>query len=523
MMKKIFVNSLYLRIQSLIMVFFLAFLISCDWGSSSSGGGGDSNRITNPTDGVQNPPSVNFAPSASAKWTIMVYLDGDNDLEPFALLDFQEMKTGMAALGAEAGDPSQYINLIVMIDRIPGYSNAELEGENFTDTRYFKITKDGATRLDDGGTGDGHVANLGEKNMGDPATLTAFIDYCNTYHSADHYALILWNHGSGARSSNLDEPLAVKDTSFKKSLDKPMIIGSAQKGVKAICDDETDGDILYIDEVQQAIADSSITKLDIIGFDACLMGTIEVAYEFRDLADYMVGSMNLEWGNGWDYNRLFSGMTGNSSDAKELAKLMVKQYRDSTSTTSSETQSATDLSKIAALKTAVDAFAVKLAAENKKSRIETTRDLSYNFYTSDVDSINYPYYDLGDFAYQISTDTGYSEDLKNSAETVITKLSETVVSAYANTGFGNYYGTGAEVKRGLSIFFSRGNLTYWDDSHYAYQWWYTSRNIVFDYGTDFEYGRIDFCDFNDNGSVETWKELMEYYYNPGGTASADTF
>lgn len=509
MIKKILANNKTLKLPSIVIAFFLAILISCDGGSSSGEG----------SDGVMF--DGDYPVQNSKNWTVMIYLDGDNDLESAAVKDFNEMEYGLHLAKQLDANIEDKLNIVVLYDRHPDYSSSD---GNWADTRLYKVSPDSSMNYASVST---PIAKGVELNMGHPDTLEQFVTWSQEKFPADKYALILWNHGSGARSSSLDEPLVVKDRSLTKSLDKPLIIGSAQKGVKAICDDETDEDILYLDEVQQALIAAGISysnKIDIIGFDACLMGSVEVAYEFRDLAYYMVGSMNLEWGDGWDYTRLISEIPNNISSSEELAKLMVKQYRDSTLHVSSETQSAIDLSKITALKTAVDAFAVKLADENKKSEIETTRDSSCNFYTSDIDSISYPYYDLGDFACKISADTGYSADLRNSAEVVITKLSEAVVSAYANTGFGNYYGTGNDVKRGLSIFFSRGNLTYDGHSHYAYQWWYSSRNTVTSYGAAFEYGRIDFCNFNSNGIVETWKELLEYFYNnPSGTASADTF
>jgi len=91
-----------------------------------------------------------------------------------------------------------------------------------------------------------------------------------------------------------------------------------------------------------------------------------------------------------------------------------------------------------------------------------------------------------------------------------------VIAAYAGSKYGNYYGVGSDVKRGLSIFFSRGNLTYNNLSHYAYQWWYTSEDTnAWRPGEHCYYGYIDFANSDTDGIVETWRELMEAWYDPG--------
>lgn len=69
------------------------------------------------------------------------------------------------------------------------------------------------------------------------------------------------------------------------------------------------------------------------------------------------------------------------------------------------------------------------------------------------------------------------------------------------------------------------------ESHYAYNgWWYTSSDSNTNYDVDamtvdnYDYGFINFCEgFDNSGTVETWKELLEYYYDPSNTISKDTF
>ncbi len=447
----------------------------------------------NPYDNKIKELTESFAPGTS--WTFMIYLDADNNLESAAIDDFNEMITGLNGLG------NANINVIVLIDRIAGYDDSNFLGEtsNWVDARLFQINQTGSyTKLTAEWLPDGT-----ELNMGDPITLKNFINYCKTNFNSEHYALILWNHGGGARSKDF--------TTTSSSLIE-----------KDICADDTSRDILFLDEVQQAISAyfNSANKLDIIGFDACLMGTTEVAYEFRDYANVMVGSMASEWGDGWDYTALFQGMSpGSNDDPKELGKLVVKTFHDSTTSETTQTLAAIDLTKLEDLKTSIDNFAIAIYKEDKKTDIQKLRDNSYHFYENDYDSISFPYFDLNDLAIQISQNSSYfSSNLVNSANQVIEYLSAAIIASYAGNSYGNYYGLGSDVKRGLSIFFSRGDLTYNSYSHYAYQWWYTSLDTNTEYASGFYYGKIDFAnsdkDSEANHVVETWRELFEAWYDP---------
>ena len=84
---------------------------------------------------------------ANAKWTFMVYLDADNNLENDGIADFAEM----ASVGS-----SPDLNIVVQMDRIPGYTSAY---GDWTDTRRFLVLKNDTPSLTP-------VQNLGEQNMG---------------------------------------------------------------------------------------------------------------------------------------------------------------------------------------------------------------------------------------------------------------------------------------------------------------------------------------------------------------------
>lgn len=133
-------------------------------------------------------------------------------------------------------------------------------------------------------------------NMGEPSTLTNFLQTCYDNYKTDHYSLICWNHGCG--------PLG-------------------GYGV----DELYDGDRLTIDEIDEALAKSPFigdNKLDWVGFDACLMASIEIAGVISNYANYMVASQETEPGCGWDYS--FLSAYNKTSDSVEIAKSIIDKY-----------------------------------------------------------------------------------------------------------------------------------------------------------------------------------------------------
>ena len=94
------------------------------------------------------------------EWTFMVYLDGDNNLEGAAIEDFLEM----SSVGSSAG----HVNIVVQFDRIAGYDTSY---DNWETCKRFHVTYNMTP------TATNAVEDIGEVNMGDPATLTDFINW----------------------------------------------------------------------------------------------------------------------------------------------------------------------------------------------------------------------------------------------------------------------------------------------------------------------------------------------------------
>ncbi|MHC2998322.1 hypothetical protein OB08_03515 [Microbacterium sp. HJ5] len=219
---------------------------------------------------------------AEASWTFMVYMMGDTNLEPYALDDLAEM----ASVGS-----SDELNVVAMVDRSPDYSaDGVLNLDDWEDTKLLEVQEDELVE----------VADLGERNTGDPETLASFVETGLTAYPAEHYAVLLWDHGGGW-------------------------IGMGA--------DETDGeDGLALDEIstgiEQGMAAAGVDKLDLIGFDACLMATYEVVSTLAPYADYMVASEEVEPGHGWNYGELAVIEEDPETDAPALATAMLEGYTE---------------------------------------------------------------------------------------------------------------------------------------------------------------------------------------------------
>ena len=118
------------------------------------------------------------ADAAVAQWTVMVYMSGDNNLEDFIVKDL-EQELGVAGSNAN-------VQIVALADRGPGYDTSR---GDWRSTKLYHVTPG---MVADAGSA---VADWGERNMGNPQTLTDFVTWSKANYPANHYALYFWGHG----------------------------------------------------------------------------------------------------------------------------------------------------------------------------------------------------------------------------------------------------------------------------------------------------------------------------------------
>jgi clostripain len=360
-------------------------------------------------------------------WTIMYYVDGDNNLEQALLDDMEELSKGLAG--------TEMITVIALIDRIEGYSSdTTILGTDFTDTRLFRIGSDTFYSLSGEEFLPGIEQGTGEEyNMGDAQTLKKFIEYCKKYFPADNYGLIFSNHGSGVRSYS-----GTDTTDFTKG-GSGLSDGSLTLLDKSIAYDVTSlRDSIYTAELTDVLDDSH--SVDLLVYDACLMGLLEIAYQYRPgvagefSADYMVASAPNVWYYGFPYDRIFSRIfhftqdtgldstvTGTSQSMfryapadltpERLGRIFVEEQKLDTGGGNAQVLALYDLSKAEPVTIALNAVAADLGDivlnVDGESNLDSIRSniLSYISVT-DPDPIGAPHYDLYEFAQDTTGSVG---------------------------------------------------------------------------------------------------------------------
>lgn len=338
------------------------------------------------------------------KWTFLVYMAADNNLEPYALMDFNELER----VGSDAN-----VSLVVQIDRSPEYDTSD---GNWTTTRRYYITRD----PDRARINSPLLFDLGELDMASPKTLADFVRWGTTNYPADHYVLILWNHGRGWQTRTMAD---------------------FEPKVKAIHQDTTSGTEMSLNDLSQAL--SGMPKMDIVAFDACLMAMIEVAYVVRNAAAMMVASEENVPVEGQPYERVISLLkTYPGMPPRQVSERLVATYVEyyATSVANPVTYSAIDLTKLEALSHSVNQLAVSVLGNLPQVR-EAVQLAQRKAQWYDHDYKMYDYYkDLFDFA-QLLKEYTANQDVAESADNVMKSFRDVIIAeAHSGAEVANSHG-----------------------------------------------------------------------------------
>lgn len=260
-----------------------AMWTGCGEGGSGEGGAPDVAEAGQP-DATSDAPGV---AGDKGDWTVLIYMAADNDLEAFALRDLEEL----ARVGGGAG-----VRWLVQLDRAPDdpgdarYTDAALLGvAAWQGAKRLEITPGAAVELED----------LGEVDMGRPETLRDFLAWGVAEAPAARTAVILWNHGGAWPAFGWDQ---------------------------------TDGGVLSLADIKSGLADGAaaagLDHVDLLGFDACLMGSVEAMLELASIAEVYVASEETQPGHGWDYAATASALLAEPAmDARALGEAIAASYR----------------------------------------------------------------------------------------------------------------------------------------------------------------------------------------------------
>lgn len=247
-------------------------------------------------------------------WSIYWYLCG-SDLESngaFATIDLTEM--------LEVELPEN-VNVVIQTGGSAVWQNDLMDASK---TQRWLYSSDGLELIEE--------TDL--CNMGDAQTLYEFLDFANTNYPADKIGVIFWNHGGGSVSgASFDENFGL---------------------------DSLDLSEMYAAFNEVWPADTENPALELIGFDTCLMATIDVAAVYQNFAKYLVASEEVEPANGWNYSGWLGALAENPSmDGEDLGVVMCNTYYEgceAVGTQDQATLSLTDLTKLTPLLETYEAF-----------------------------------------------------------------------------------------------------------------------------------------------------------------------
>ena len=207
--------------------------------------------------------------TAEKEWTLLIFWACDNNLEFTTEFCMQAWERALTS--------NEEVNIVVFVDI---------------------LTADGTWIYEISGGTSRVVATWSEMNSSDPATLEKFVLYGMENYPAKKTMLMISDHGYGWRG---------------------------------ICQDETNGDVLMpadgIANALKDVTDSMKKMVDLVAFDACNMGALEVAYELRDAAAYMVATETMEPYDGLPYEMFITDLVKTPTmSAADLAKAIVQEY-----------------------------------------------------------------------------------------------------------------------------------------------------------------------------------------------------
>jgi len=246
------------------------------------------------------PKRTVLAGGGSGTVTVMVYMCG-TDLESragMATADLQEMANA---------EISNKVKVIVETGGTAQWKNSVISNRK---NQRFQLTGDGLVLVDN---------TLGRKSMVDPDTLSDFIRYCKAKYPADRYELILWDHGGGSLSGYGYDEFVQNDS-------------------------------MSVEEIALALKQGGCA-FDFIGFDACLMATLETAVAAEPYADYLIASEETEPGIGWYYTGWLTALSRDTSiPTVQLGKRIIDDYVAQVQAKTPRSQATLSLTDLAELK-----------------------------------------------------------------------------------------------------------------------------------------------------------------------------
>ena len=372
----------------------------------------------------------NFPPEPK-DWTVLYYMAGNNDIA-------QDLIKKTARFERSGSD--EHLNVVVQLAQpqdspYPGVNRFKMEKapvSGISSVKNYLIGKfTGAKDLPR--ITSPRLEELGNVPMNDPQTLKDFVSWGMKNYPAEHYCVMVMDHGYG-------------------------FVGTVE-------DRDWPQKVLSLPELKQALGDAqkeSGKKIDILGFDACLMQQAEVAYQLKNQADYLLASQEVEYPIGMPEGamtqRLQEELKKGEVDPLTAGRLLAEEAAKDTE--AMKTVSLVDLKQMDEVRKNTD----RLAQSLLKSHISTGElkkliHNTYNFCRVDPqDKLCTEYRDLYHFAEQLSVYPGSEPPVRKAAQEVMKSVKSAVV-AQEHQGEGEINGLAVYLPEDGMLGFYDGRYT----------------------------------------------------------------
>lgn len=299
------------------------------------------------------PNSPSLFVHGKTEWTYALYMAADNNLERFALKNIKEIKENLG---------SQKVNFVVLLDRANGYDKTE---GNWTDTKILELHS--GTELN-----DDVISELGEKNTSDVSTLKEFLEFVAEYYPSEKLVLNIWSHGFGVYPDckiNNNSRSLIQDYTTGYSNECSFSIIDFASTLKNFC------------ELQNK-------KIDILQFDCCLMQMIEILWQLKDSAEFIIGSQAELPGSGSNHATLYETFTSDLT-TKDCATKIIDNFKEKyKNTLVSCTYSAVDINKFTEFSNSFKDFCAEIT-NNTSIDFALIKENRENLYNYDSNFIEY--------------------------------------------------------------------------------------------------------------------------------------
>lgn len=451
--------KIFKNILGFIIVLSFIFLYGC-----GGGGGSKSENSINPLffilannnngNNGDNPPDNPSNNPIKKSWLFLIYIAGDNDDIIYNQL------ANLDSLETIGSDKNTHIVAYIDIGNTEDKSN--WKNSKWSDSIDWKGARGYYIKKDDkiNSINSELITDYGDVDSGSKDFLATCLKEAMTKYPADNVCLVLNNHGGGYYGLLIDDSA-----------------GSIMTNVD-------------VKEAIQEAEEKTGIKINILGFDACVMAELEPCYEYKDVTDYIIGSEELTSSVGWHYEEI---LTSSNEPTKKInsnaqfgilpkaTKLLQDRYKDEDLTENTSKISTTitprqfaeiifdvqkeypeevntfaiiDTSKLEDLKDKVDNFAKAVISTNENNLEKVRENLLLN--PKKEDAVNYgfdyDFFDLYNMMNSISSCEDITdENIKEKAKNVMESVINNAILNYANSG--NIYEEYA-YSYGISIFFT---------------------------------------------------------------------